>query len=136
MPTTDCDDADGTVNLEALWYLDVDDDGFADEPPVTSCKRPGDAYTLSELQLKTDLADERGILYPNPTDSEVYVQLDKTYDELDVEVLTLNRVQVYAKKSTNTDIISFDLIGQPTGVYFLQVRNQGERIGFYKVIKL
>ncbi len=136
MPTTDCDDADETVNLEALWYLDADNDGFADEQPVTSCTSPGNDYTLNELPLKIDLADEQGILYPNPTDSEVYVQLDKRYDQLNVEVLTLNRVQVYSKKSTNTDIISFDLIGQPTGIYFLQVRNQGERIGFYKVIKL
>jgi len=135
LPTTDCDDNDASVNLEALWYLDTDQDGFADEPPVMSCASPGADYTLTELPLKSELTDDGVILYPNPTDSEVNVLLNQVYDELFVEVLTVNRVQVSSKKFTTTDTITFDLLGLPTGIYLLQVRSQGKRIGFYRVIK-
>ncbi len=135
LPTTDCDDNDASVNAEALWYLDVDADGFADEPPVSSCNQPGPDYTMTELPLKNELPEMDGILYPNPTDSEVNILLDQVYDELLVEVLTPNRVQVSSKKFTLTDTITFDLLGQPAGIYFLQVRTPEKRIGFYRVIK-
>ena len=46
----DCNDSDANVFQESLWYLDLDDDGFARSTPVSACNDPGPEYkTLEEL---------------------------------------------------------------------------------------
>jgi hypothetical protein len=136
LPATDCNDSDASVTVETLWYLDLNRDGLADEAPVFSCDRPGAEYVQDELPLRSELTKDGPIFYPNPTENEVTILLEKTYEKLLVEVYTLDRERVLQKAMNNTDQISFELKNQQAGVYFLQIIYDGKRIGFYKVIRL
>ncbi len=134
LPTSDCDDSDALIATETLWYLDANADGFADEVPITSCQSPGAGYTQNELPLRSLLTSDGSIFYPNPTEGEVLVLLDKSYEELLVRVLTSNGRLVFDKKINDTDVISVDLGGQQSGIYFLQIISEENRIGFHKVV--
>ncbi len=136
LSNTDCDDSNAFVTIETLWYLDENQDGFADELPITACVRPDNNYTQEILPLISTLTADGPILYPNPTKSEVTVLLEKTYEELFVEVYTQNRQRVLKKVISKTNQIIFELTSQQTGIYFLQITSKGKRVGFYKVIRL
>lgn len=135
LPTTDCDDSDALLTIETLWYLDENQDGLADEAPISSCSNPGLGYTQDELPQISELTKNGAILYPNPTDGEVYVLLDKVYDEILVAVFTLDRRRVLKKTLNNTDTIKIDLTNKPSGLYFIYASSQQKQIGFFKVVK-
>lgn len=135
LPTTDCDDSDAQLTTETLWYLDADGDGLAEEMPVWSCFNPGPGYTQDELPLLADLTVDGAILYPNPTTEEVSILFANTYDELEVEVLSLNRKIVFEKVVLDTDKVTLGLESQPSGIYFVHIIDGGNTVGFYKVLK-
>ncbi|GAB5475233.1 MAG: hypothetical protein Mars2KO_33320 [Maribacter sp.] len=135
LPATDCDDSDAQLTTETFWYLDEDGDGFTEDMPVWSCFNPGQGYTQDELPLLDDLSIDGAILFPNPTTAEVSVLLVKTYEQLEVEVLSLERKVVFEKVFVNTDKVDLVLANQPNGIYFVHIIEKGNSIGFYKVLK-
>ena len=136
LPATDCDDTNALISLETLWYFDVDQDGLADALPMNSCGSPGFGYTNKVLPLASEFTKKGTIIYPNPTEDVVTILLEKTYKEILVKVFTIDRKQVFEKSWGTTDKITFELVNQKTGLYFLQVMSKGKSIGFYKVIRL
>lgn len=80
--------------------------------------------------------DKEVKIFPNPTDSRLFVQVltDKP-DEMVVDLLDVFARPVLSAKRTvlNKDLLSFDLSNQASGVYLVRVR-QKNRVGIKKII--
>jgi hypothetical protein len=136
LPTTDCDDSDNNINPDTLWYLDANADGYADAEPTKGCTSPGEGYSTQELPVKEILLPEGGILYPNPSTNQIFIDLGQEYAEIEMTVLNPLRQVVAKSRFMNAASISFDLADKSTGVYFVQLMANGQKIGFFRVIKL
>lgn len=79
-------------------------------------------FTASEIQV-----------YPNPTNGNLYIDLDKTYDEVQVVVTDLHGKRVYDQVYSGTHLISENL-NLLSGVYFVQLYSHGVHLGNYKII--
>ncbi|NNL80982.1 MAG: T9SS type A sorting domain-containing protein, partial [Flavobacteriaceae bacterium] len=59
---TDCDDTDGSINPNTIWYLDADNDNYA-VSTVTQCTSPGGGYKSVAIPV-TDCDDTNNTVYP------------------------------------------------------------------------
>ncbi len=136
LPTTDCNDLDSNLNPDTLWYLDTDSDGYADAEPIKSCSSPGESYTTVMLPVKEVTIPDDGILYPNPTSNEVFIDMGRDYEEVEMTVLNPLGQVIAQSRFKNTSTINFMLVDKSTGVYFVQLMADDQRVGFFRVIKL
>jgi hypothetical protein len=134
LPTTDCDDNDGTVNTITLWYLDSDGDGYADALPISSCSSPGEGYVADALPLEPAQEIEM-MVYPNPSSGLYKVVMDKEYRQLEVTVATASNQSVYRKIFFETQEIEIDLSALSSGIYFLNITAEGNKIGSFKMVR-
>ena len=73
--------------------------------------------------------------FPNPTHQKISVILEKQYPSISV-ILTDTHGKTILKRQID-DVEHFDLdIPYPKGLYFLQVFEQNENIGTFKILKL
>jgi parallel beta-helix repeat protein len=66
----DCDDTDGNINPDTVWYLDGDADGYSEGTSAgPQCSRPTNYYYAGELTATSgDCDDSEGTVYPGATE--------------------------------------------------------------------
>ena len=62
--------------------------------------------------------------YPNPTASLVYFNLDKTYEEVSIQVENLEGQMVATASAKRTQLVRMDFDRLPIGVYLAVVRTE------------
>ncbi|MCJ8292709.1 MAG: T9SS type A sorting domain-containing protein [Crocinitomicaceae bacterium] len=66
-------------------------------------------------------------VYPNPTNNEINIQLDKTYKDISISIATINGTRVLFKQFNDRDLINLDLGKLSNGVYFITSLTDGKR---------
>ncbi len=72
-------------------------------------------------------------LYPNPTSSEVHIDLGETYAQIEVNITSSAGKVIDELELAHTDRITYQLDGQP-GIYFIEVTSGDER-AIFRLIK-
>ena len=72
-------------------------------------------------------------LYPNPTTSELHIDLGETYTQIEVNITSTDGKVIDKLQLTHTDKITYQLDGQP-GIYFIEVTSGDER-AIFRLIK-
>jgi len=98
--------------------------------------KPGDGCTNSDSTLVTVYVCPSGIadmgsklqpsVSPNPTNGQIVINLGATYKAVEVSVLEINGRSVITNKYNYTSTITNDLSGLATGMYFLQIKADGQ----------
>ena len=76
---------------------------------------------------------DQPLLYPNPTTNTLYLNLDKNYSNLLINIYSLDGKLIEAIKKENTNDAIFELT-RDKGVYFIEIFTDGHR-SLQKVIK-
>lgn len=76
---------------------------------------------VTPFNNKNELTKQFATVYPNPVSDECTVALDKTYQELSVNLYNTLGSKVKALKSNNSSQITLDLSSLPIGVYFIRL---------------
>ena len=86
--------------------------------------------TLSDL-----IAEKAITIYPNPTKGMLSVEIKEYSDELQAEfrLMDMSGRMIFDRKA-NTNYQTFDLSGQPAGIYLLQIRINDESV-VWKIVK-
>lgn len=77
--------------------------------------------------------DPRLVVYPNPTDRKVSVDLGEIRQEVEITVSNLNGTPVSSFVFRNEKSVSIEL-NQPAGIYILTI-SSGERKCFFRLVK-
>lgn len=136
LPTTDCNDNYDVVHPETIWYLDADNDGYAEGDPIRSCTSPGPGYTFNVLPLEEDRPlGARTLVYPNPSNGEVFILLNTAYQEIEVAVFNTAEQLVLRNKFQQAQAMNLNFAHLSSGIYYLQLVSDGKSAGVLKVIK-
>ena len=74
------------------------------------------------------------LLYPNPSDDAVHIELDKSYETLSVSILTLNGLMV--AKETFRAVQQVDLhLPETAGLYLLSIETSSGKSAVFKIKK-
>ena len=103
----DCDPGSGTDYLvDSNWYPN----SF-----VHKMSQSG----LSSINEEIDISNTIKV-FPNPTNGEVYISLENSVDELNIEVFTIKGELVLQESYFNTDRIKLNLDNKP-GIYLVRL---------------
>ncbi|MGF1555866.1 BspA family leucine-rich repeat surface protein [Paucihalobacter sp.] len=72
-------------------------------------------------------------LFPNPTNSEITIQFDKSYSDISLRIFTVNGQQLLNRKYAHTDKIRLDIEAK-TGLYLAEI-TIGSIRRTYKIVK-
>ena len=127
LPTTDCDDSDATLNPDTIWYLDTNNNGLYEGYPIIGCNKPGDNYTTEELPPEIELEGTKILMFPNPTEGLVNIQLIDNFERLEVTIVNAKEQLILKQKFGNTQLIQLDLSRLSSGVYYINIQIEGEQ---------
>lgn len=65
---TDCDDTNGAINPNTIWYLDADNDNYYTGNGNAQCTSPGAGYKNTGLAGGSDCNDADNTIYPTAPD--------------------------------------------------------------------
>lgn len=74
------------------------------------------------------------MLFPNPSNGNISVSLNRKYENITINIYDTIGRKLNAKTFLKTDQINFE-IEQPQGLYILEVDNEGQLLGTFKIIK-
>ena len=110
---------------------------------TVSCLKPTNRFlTIDNLSLEyltptTDIEENLQLsVVPNPTNSFIQVKWHNSNTMVDAILLkdALGRT-LQQKKTVNTEGVEFDLSDLPTGVYFVELNQNGQHLATRKVVK-
>ena len=84
-------------------------------------------------RLSQNSFPENPIIYPNPTDGKVTVDLKSSYKDISVKLNDIQGRQLFAKFYDEERELHFK-INEPSGVYFLTIVTENKRLVF-KLVK-
>ena len=73
------------------------------------------------------------ILYPNPTEEDVHIILNKTYKDVTIHISDVSGKTIGVKEFKNTKNLDFKLNSTP-GLYFLNIEADAQKLN-YKMVK-
>ena len=84
-----------------------------------------------------DFLKEETTLYPNPSSGIFNIEIDKSYQEIEISVFGINGQLILANDSNLSTIetINIDLSNQKSGIYFLKIKSEGKTIDIMKAVK-
>jgi len=72
--------------------------------------------------------------YPNPTSGQITLDLNSTFDQIDVKLVSISGQVLFNNRYANVQQANFEIVGE-NGLYFVELYHQGELIKVLKVIK-
>ncbi len=96
------------------------------------CSDTSNCHRLNSLSRQINLHHEWEV-YPNPTDGNYHVQLDKAYETLSMTLQTVTGRILYRKKGFTKQSLKGEIKG-PKGIYFLQIQTPTQK-AYFKLIK-
>ncbi|MFC2111428.1 GEVED domain-containing protein [Bacteroidota bacterium] len=114
-----------TATINGDYAVIVTDNGCID---TSSC------ITINNVGIIENILGEELVLFPNPTSGKVSVDLGKTYDDVDIRVITIVGQVILSKHFDNTNLLSFE-IEDSSGLYFVEIRTSEDASKILKVIK-
>ena len=120
---------DGTTDF------DTNDATFNIETPVTSYN----AFVLklvpdSSLNIPENILLGHIKVFPNPTNGDFLIELDKNHRMLDVKLYSIEGRLIYSKTFNNNNRINIS-INSANGIYFLKITNGSQNKEVIKLIK-
>lgn len=108
-------------------------DNFTNAPQAFIGFLPSQSSLLSIDELETI----RVTLYPNPFQSVLYCDLfgNNSEDNISIRLVSLDGKLRLAQKTVNSSF-GLDLESFESGIYFLQIYINGERVSTHKLIKI
>jgi len=91
-------------------------------------------YSAGALNTPENNFNEPLSLYPNPTTGKVTVQLNQSFNNIDIIVKNILGQTVSSFKSSSTDKVTFSINGN-SGLYFVQISNEEGNNKILKIIK-
>lgn len=107
---------------------------YAVEITVGSCVITSETIAYDAMGLEDVLLANMHV-YPNPTTDKVQVSLDKTYDNVAVELVSITGQTVAQYQFKNANEFSLDLQKYNTGLYFLKLKAGDLNAVTVKVVK-
>jgi hypothetical protein len=93
---------------------------------ANGCSDTSACTTISTVSLEQDLFKQQISLYPNPTQSQIQVDLGQTYRNIELTLYTVKGEVVMAQKTDNAQVLKLDLSTLPAGIYMGRVNADGK----------
>ncbi|MEX0812831.1 MAG: T9SS type A sorting domain-containing protein [Chitinophagales bacterium] len=131
----DCDNENAPVSGAVQQsFTPAENGNYAVIITENSCSSVSDCYNVNIVSIAETSSFNDLKLFPNPTEGHIKIDLGSRKDFVKIEVQ--NSIgQVIAEEShTNTDLIEHE-IDEESGIYFIQLKIDGQNTEIIKVIK-
>lgn len=99
---------------------------YAVEVELNGCTDTSECVIVNSVSID-EISKQNWIVYPNPTDNNVYINFQETIDQVDIEITTTIGQTVFKQSFINSDIIELSL-GDVSGVYFIRIQNKNKEV--------
>jgi hypothetical protein len=100
-----------------------------------NCIDTSACYLVAVTGVQTNLSQESMLIYPNPTNGILNIEMQKSIQNFDVKLFSLDGKLLDVEISKTNQNIQLDLGSFKSGIYFLQLTDELGRSYFYKVNK-
>ena len=129
----DCSTSFAINGATSQTFTATSDGDYAVIVMSNGCSDTSTCYTVSGLGLNENDQLASFIVYPNPSQSEVFIDLGDFYDDVIVMVMDLSGKIISSEIFKHSKVIEQKL-GQETGIYFLRI-DTGDRTSIIRVLK-
>ena len=129
----DCDNGNAPISgATGQVFVPATSGNYAVQVTVNGCTKTSKCFPVIPSSLSS-LALKNIQIFPNPTQGNIVVDLNKTYQEITIGVLAINGKVLDTQSFSHTDLVHFD-INNPAGFYILKIEADGG-IYYHKVLK-
>ena len=90
---------------------------------------------LESDNLQTNFYEKSNIsIYPNPTAKKIFIDFQKIFKKVTVNLINVLGQLILEKKYTNSSKIEFNIDG-PKGIYFVNIDNENNERVTFKIVK-
>ena len=116
------------LRAKTNWAADVPDD-----PCIETVYGETEDYSViiveSSLGIIENSFTDLPIIYPNPTDGNIFIDLQNSYKNVTIQLFDILGRNIMSKFFNQGKIFNFN-IDQPTGVYFLSIVSDNKEVVF------
>ncbi len=119
---------DGENEMDYAGYsVDLSDDGHTVifGAPENNNKGSARIFIDGTLSIEDTLDAQNIILYPNPSNGKINIDLGKSFDQVTVSITTLQGKEVYQYDFHQTNQINFDFLLQP-GLFLVNISTDNQ----------
>jgi hypothetical protein len=130
----DCTDNFSSISGETNQeYTPTKNGTYAVKIENNGCIDTSKCASINTLSSERNQRDSKAVIYPNPTNSNVFIKTDKIYSSIKVEVFDISGNLIIQNEHSSTKLIylPFDL---QAGYYFIQLSSPENNVNF-KVLK-
>ena len=99
------------------------------------CEDTSACFSINTLGIIDSDFRENVIVYPNPTNGKVMIDLGTTYSALDIKVYNSNGQVVLVDKFNKSEMIEIDIHGKSDGFYFIKITTLENKKATIKIVK-
>jgi PKD repeat protein len=123
----DCNNGNSIINGETNQSFTATQNGsFAVKITQNGCTDTSACYTVTTVGILENTFSNDIIVYPNPTDGIVKIDLGKTLSEFSVSLTDVNGKLINQTSYKNTKMIELNLNAQP-GIYLLTIYSENKK---------
>jgi len=123
----DCNNGNSIINGETNQSFTATQNGsFAVKITQNGCTDTSACYTVTTVGILENTFSNDIIVYPNPTDGIVKIDLGKTLPEFSVSLTDVNGKLINQTSYKNTKMIELNLNAQP-GIYLLTIYSENKK---------
>ena len=110
---------------------------YAENINSTDCasERVEVTATISGLGVETINSSERIKIYPNPTNSIININIDRSIEDLGLNIYNSNGLLVKTEHYFNANDLKLDLTELPQGIYVIKLIEKGNIIAESSIVK-
>lgn len=119
-------DSSFTASSNGTYALEISENGCID---TSAC------FTVSSVGILNNSFAQEVLVYPNPTQDKLTVDLGESFTKIAIEVYNHTGQLVISNSYENTELISVDLENQTAGIYFIRLFDEENKSVLMKVVK-
>lgn len=130
----DCNNSFAVISNETNQIFTPTQNGsYAVEVSLNGCADTSNCFTVSTVGIVENSFNHDIIVYPNPTNEKVRIDLGYNYDEITITVQSLNGQKIKQSHHKNQQVLELNL-DVPNGIYFVSIESENKKT-ILKIIK-
>lgn len=131
----DCGDGYSIISGENKQFFTTSAEGnYAVQITEGGCVDTSECFNFLITNMQSELVEQMISVYPNPSNGSFMVQLDQSYDDLQLKIFSVSGKTILKKDISNR--AQFEMVlDEPSGVYIGQLISKEGILSTFRIIK-